>query len=236
MADIDVLRVLAAIVLLFFIPGFFLWKALVPRPKDVAEEFAAVYTLAFSMALSIAVDILVGIVLGALPPDPVTGKGHLLDYNLPALLLVTLVSAGVAWYRGAFPKLSALSPALKRQPKPPPDGSGVGDEPKRYWREQDLLARRLEVRAQLKRKERTGSVAGRDRGHYQRQRAELTEELVKLDEELKALRAERERAIEQAEEEAVRVEKRRRERRDTVLRFLRLKRGRGDKAAGGKPE
>jgi len=54
MAEIDILRTLAAVFFLFFVPGFFLWKALVPRAKDVADEFAAVYTVAFSMALSIA--------------------------------------------------------------------------------------------------------------------------------------------------------------------------------------
>lgn len=236
MAEIDVLRTAAAVIFLFFVPGFFLWKALVPRPKDVADEFAAVYTAAFSMALSIAAVILVGIVLGALPPDPVTGRGYLIDYNLPALLLLTTIAAAVAWYRGAFPQLARLSSGLKRLPKPPPDGTGVADDPKRYWREQDLLARRLEIRAEMKRKERAGSVAGKDKGYYQRRRAELTDELVKADEELERLREGRDLAIEKAEAEAIALEERRRERRDTVLKFLRLKRPGKEEAAGAKRE
>ncbi|HKZ59593.1 MAG TPA: DUF1616 domain-containing protein, partial [Candidatus Thermoplasmatota archaeon] len=145
MADVDVLRTLLAVLFVFFVPGFFLWKALVPRAKDVSDEYAAVYTAAFSMALSIAAVILTGIVLGSLPPDPVTGKGHLVDLSLPALGLLSTGAAAVAWYRGAFPRLGNLSPALKRHPRPAPDGTGVADDPKRYFEEQDLLARRLEL-------------------------------------------------------------------------------------------
>jgi hypothetical protein len=234
MVEIDILRTVAAVLFLFFVPGFFLWKALVPRAKDVADEFAAVYTVAFSMALSIAAVILVGIVLGALPPDPVTGKGHIVDYNLPSLVALSAAAALVAWYRGAFPQMGRLSPTLKRNPKPAPDGSGVSDDPKRYWREQDLMARRLEVRAEIKRRERGKSSMDKDKVYNSKRKAQLTEELVKVDEDLQKLRDERDRAIEKAEEEVVRLEERRRKRRDAVLTALRLRRPpEGQSAPGG---
>ncbi len=236
MAEIDVLRTVAAVVFLFFVPGFFLWKALVPRPKDIADEFAAVYTVAFSMALSIAAVILTGIVLGALPLDPVTGRGRIVDWNFPALLVLSAAAAGGAWYRGAFPQLGRLSPALKRLPKPSPDGSGVSDDPKRYWQEQELMARRQVIRAQLKRGARAQVVAGKDKPYLATRKAQLTEELVQVDDELQRLRDEREIAIEKAEGEAERLEERRRARRDSVLTLFRLKRAGATTAAGAPAE
>jgi len=236
MADVDVLRTLLAVLFVFFVPGFFLWKALVPRAKDVSDEYAAVYTAAFSMALSIAAVILTGIVLGSLPPDPVTGKGHLVDLSLPALGLLSTGAAAVAWYRGAFPRLGNLSPALKRHPRPAPDGTGVADDPKRYFEEQDLLARRLELRAEIKRRDRGAASGGKNKAYHQKRRAELTEELVKVDADLRRLREEREAAIEKAEEEAVKLEERRRERRDAVLRAFRLRRAPPEPPAEGKPQ
>jgi len=226
MADVDVLRVLAAVVFLFFVPGYFLWKALVPRPKDVSDELPEIYTAAFSMALSVGVVILTGIALGMLPPDPTTGKGYLqLPYFLPALLSLTAIFAAVAWWRGAFPRLGRVAGSLERRPAPPPDGTGVSDDPKRYWREQDLLTRRREIRAQLKKADRSAHAGSKEKGYYQKRRAELTQELVGIDEELSKLRTDRDAMIQKAEEEAVKSEAKRRERRDVLLKFLRLKRG-----------
>jgi hypothetical protein len=224
-ADVDVLRVLASVVFLFFVPGYFLWKALVPRPKDVSDELPEIYTAAFSMALSVGVVILTGIALGMLPPDPATGKGYLqLQYWMAALLSLTAVFAAVAWYRGAFPRLGRVSKGLERRPSPPPDGTGVADDPKRYWREQDLLTGRREIRAQLKKADRSAHAGSKEKGYYQKRRAELTQELVEIDGELSKLRSDRDQMVEKAEEEAIKAEGRRRERRDTLLRFLRLKR------------
>jgi hypothetical protein len=178
------------------------------------------------MCLSIAVAILSGITLAMLPPDPTTGLGQYTEGNIAgALLLATAVFAAAAWWRGAFPSLARVSLRLERRPPAPPDGTGVADDPKRYWREQDLLARRMELRSQARRLDRTGRGAGKDKGYYQRRKAEVTEELVGVDEELEKLRNDREAMIEKAEEEAVRLEAKRRERRDSLLRFLRLKRG-----------
>jgi len=223
---VEVLRVIAAILLVFFVPGYFLTKALFPRPREFSDELPEVYTIAFSMCLSIAVTILSGIVLAMLPPDPVSGLGYFqLPYIVLSLLSVTGAFAAVAWWRGAFPALARVSARLERRPTAPPDGTGVADDPKRYWKEQDLLARRVELRAQVRRLERTGRGSQKEKGYYQRRKAEVTEELVEVDDDLSRLRSDREAMIQKAEEEAVKMEAKRRERRDTLLRFLRLKRG-----------
>lgn len=222
----QVLPTIAAILLVFFIPGYFLTKALFPRARDFSDELPEVYTAAFSMCLSIAVSILSGIVLAMLPTNPVTGLGYFqLPYILGSLLTLTAAFAALAWWRGAFPRLGRFSKRLERRPAVPADGTGVADDPKRYWREQDLLARRLELRSQVKRLERTGRGSKDDRAYYQRRKAEATEELVAVDEEVSKLRADRDVMIEKAELEAEKLEARRRERRDTLLKFLRLKRG-----------
>ena len=227
MAEVDVLRTIGAVLLVFFIPGYFLTKALFPRPREFSDELPEVYTAAFSMMLSIAVTILSGIFLGMLPPGP-DGRGAFrLENILASLLLLTSLFAAAAWWRGAFPRLGQALPPLERHPSPPPDGTGVADDPKRYWNEQDLLARRRELRAQLRRHERTGRTAGKEKGYYQKRRSDVTSALVKADEDLKKLREEREQAVARAEEEAEKLEQKRRERKDTVLRALRLKRPEG---------
>jgi hypothetical protein len=226
--DLDPLRILAAIVFVFFLPGYFLWKALVPRPKDIADEFGAVYTAAFSMALSLAATVLTGIFLGNLGTNAATGRGYIVDFNPVALALLSAFAAAAAWYRGAFPGLGRISPALERRPKPPPDGSGVSDEPKRYWREQEFVGRRLELRAQLKRVERSRPTTPEERAERQRRKAQVASELADVDKELESLRAERELAIQRAEEEAETAESKRRERRDAALKFLRVKRPEGN--------
>jgi hypothetical protein len=231
MVDIDPLRTLLAVIFVFFLPGFFLWKALVPRPKDIADEYAAVYTVTFSMALSIAATVLMGILLGSLGTDPVTGKGHIVDWSVPSLGLLTLIAAGVAWYRGAFPGIGKYIAALERKPKPPPDGSGVSDDPKRYWREQELVARRHELRAQLKRIERGRGTEEKGRSERAARKGAVAKELGEVDAELERLRDEREAAIARAEEEAEQSEAKRRARRDSALKALRLKRPEGETEA-----
>lgn len=226
MDAVQVLQTLATILLVFFVPGYFLTKALFPRPREFSDELPEVYTVAFSMCLSIAVTILSGTALAMLPPDPVTGRGYFdAPYIVTSLLLLTGAFAAVAWWRGAFPGLARVSRRLERRPSAPTDGTGVADDPKRYWKEQDLLARRLELRSQIRRLERTGRGSRKDKSYYQRRKAEVTEELVGVDDKLARLRADREEMIEKAEEEAVKLEERRRQRRDALLRFLRLKRG-----------
>lgn len=226
MDGVQILQTLATILLVFFVPGYFLTKALFPRPREFSDELPEVYTIAFSMCLSIAVSILSGTALAMLPPDATTGKGYFdTPYIVASLLLLTALFAGAAWWRGAFPGLARVSRRLERRPAAPPDGTGVADDPKRYWREQDLLARRLELRAQIRRLERTGRGSRKEKSYYQRQKAQVTEQLVEVDDELAKLRDDREKLIDQAEEEAVKLEARRRERRDALLRFLRLKRG-----------
>ena len=224
MADIDPLRTLAAVVFVFFLPGFFLWKSLVPRPRDIADEFGPVYTVAFSMALSIAATVLMGIALGNFGINPATGRGYIVDWNPTALVVLSLFAFAAAWYRGAFPVLGRISPRLERRPKPPPDGSGVSDDPKRYWREQEFVGKRLELRAQLKRVERSRPGTPEERAERQKRKAEVAAELAEVDKELEALRAERELAIQKAEDEAEGAEAKRRERRDAALEFLRVKR------------
>ncbi len=226
MDAVEALRVIAAILLVFFVPGYFMTKALFPRPREFSDELPEVYTAAFSMCLSIAITILTGIFLAMLPPDPASGLGYFqLPYIVMALLFVTAACAAIAWWRGAFPVLARISKRLDRRPAAPPDGTGVADDPKRYWREQDLLARRLELRSQVRRLDRSGRGSSEEKGYYQRRKAEVTKELVEVDDELARLRADRETMIEKAEDEAVKLEERRRERRDALLRFLRLKRG-----------
>lgn len=234
MAEVDVLRVIASIALIFFIPGYFLTKALFPRPRELSDEYPEIFTAALSMALSIAVSILSGVVLGMMPINPATGKGYFdSPYIELSLLGLSGVFAAMAWLRGAFPGLGRISPALERRPRPLPDETGVADDPKRYWREYELRNRRIELLGEIRRAERTARTAGEDRAYYKRRRAKLTQEIVAVDEQLSRLREERAKMIESAEEKAVKLEAKRRDQREKILKLLRLKRA--GKAAPANP-
>ncbi|HVL48669.1 MAG TPA: DUF1616 domain-containing protein [Candidatus Thermoplasmatota archaeon] len=118
-----------ALALIAFVPGFFLVKALFPRPR--AAGFDALLTGFLSVATSLAITIVVGVVLGFLPAE---GRGYFqaagsgFPFIESSLALVSVALAAVAWRRGAFRRES---------------GAPVGPKPAEHANLEPLLANRL---------------------------------------------------------------------------------------------
>ena len=109
--EIDILRVIASILLIFFIPGFFLVQALFPRKNELDEEDDFLYRIALAIALSIIITTFDGFVLGSLGVNPSTGKGYWdTPYIFGSLLLISVVLFIIGYYRGAYPLLGRRPP------------------------------------------------------------------------------------------------------------------------------
>jgi hypothetical protein len=104
--EIDILRVILSIILLFFLPGFFLVQALFPLRNELDEEDDFLYRIALAVAFSIVITTLDGFILGSLGINPASGKGYWdTPYIIGSLLGISLVFFLVGWYRGAYPIL-----------------------------------------------------------------------------------------------------------------------------------
>lgn len=129
---VDPIQTPIGLLLVFFLPGYFLTKTLWPGEEDLDREYNAIYVLTLAMALSIALSILLGLLLASLPPvkDPATGK--LIGYfRAPYIQILFAVTTGVlfstAWYRGAFPWMVRLHPSLLRVPAAARGGAKTTD-------------------------------------------------------------------------------------------------------------
>lgn len=105
--EIDLLRIIITLLLIFFLPGFFLIQALFPRKNELDEEDDLLYRIALGIALSIVITTLDGFILGSLGVNPSTGKGYWdTPYIFGSLIGISLILFGIGWYRGAYPLLS----------------------------------------------------------------------------------------------------------------------------------
>ena len=114
--DVNWLRVGWAILLIFFLPGYFLVQALFPRKRELDEEYDWLFKLVLGSVLSIALVILVGFVLA----HPRVAMFNATSVTV-SLVLLTLTLFIIAWWRGAFP-------VLGRAAEPVPIQAISGDE------------------------------------------------------------------------------------------------------------
>ena len=123
MEVLSLLRVIAGLVVVLFLPGYTLIQAMFPRRGELDEEFDTLYRVTLGMAMSIAVVILVGFVLG----NPALGnapewdgisdgdKGYFQTFFVTtSLVFIILLFFGAGWYRGAYPWMANIHPSLAR--------------------------------------------------------------------------------------------------------------------------
>jgi hypothetical protein len=173
------LRIIGAIILLLFLPGFFFIQALFPKKNELDESDDFLYRIILSIALSIVISILIGFALGSLGINPSTGKGYFdTPFIIASLGLFSLVMFFIALYRGAFPKLirnkrqeeELLISEDERQ-----DFYKIMDR----WRELKEKLNRLEIRIEEEPVSNRGELKGK--------RDRLLKQFNKLDEKLKSL-------------------------------------------------
>ncbi len=177
---LDALRVIAALVLIFFLPGIMLVQALFPRKGELDVDFDWLYRAAMAIGLSIVITILVNFGLNSLGVNPDTGMGYVTAIPITlSLMLVTLMFFGIAWLRGGMSFLGKLNPKLIRFPTRDPrdeDIPHLTDRQQRF-KHQELVTEKFQLINQIDKTERLMEAHSRDQKKYYKQRREkqLTE-------------------------------------------------------------
>ena len=187
----DILRLIYAAALIFFIPGYMLVQALFPRKGALDLEYDWLYRLAFSMALSIGIVIFNGFFLNELSKSfgfyP-NGIGMMAEpYISISLWSISGFFFVIGWYRGGFPLLGIIHPWLYREA--PPNTPSVEKIRNKTLKElEDLASERAKLKKLIKEygiKEKSSAKSMRK--YYQTKKEESTRRLEEIDRRMKEL-------------------------------------------------
>jgi hypothetical protein len=206
---LEVLRIILGLLLIFFLPGYLLVKALFPGRNELDKEYNLIYEIGLGMGLSIVVAILDGFLLGSLHQlvgfRIVDGaeKGYFdTPYIVSSLLVICLLLFAAAWYRGAFPWMGRLHPSLTRVPaseNPKARKERVDNLIKQLW---DLSREREKLRKEVRDFERKArSHAASMKVHYRKRLEESRHRLEEVDKQMKELEDKRADELAGVEEE-----------------------------------
>lgn len=194
-AIVATVRVIGALVLIFFLPGWLLVNSLYPRKGELDREYDGLYRLTLGIVLSIAVTVFWSFFLNSLGVNPETDHGYVVGDNIAGGLLgLSAIFFAVGWWRGAYPWMVKVHPSLARVPKP---GSGdlLTEEERDHrirMRLQELAERREALRRAIRDSERRMRLQSSEaRSHYEEQRDKSRSDLKVVEAELRKLEEER---------------------------------------------
>ncbi|MCK5309636.1 MAG: DUF1616 domain-containing protein [Thermoplasmata archaeon] len=177
---LDALRVIGALILIFFLPGIMLVQALFPRRGELDADFDWLYRSALAIGLSIVITILVNFGLNALGVDPDTGMGYVTAVPITlSLILLSLAFFGIAWFRGGLPFIGKLHPKLIRFPAREPRDEDIPhlvDKHQRF-KHQEQVTQKFQLIKQIDKTERLAEAhSGEQKKYYvQRKKKQLAE-------------------------------------------------------------
>ncbi|TLZ52299.1 MAG: DUF1616 domain-containing protein [Methanobacteriota archaeon] len=176
---------LVAFPLVLFLPGYTLINLLFPRKGELDREYDALYRITLGIVMSIVVLVFLGFFLNALGIDASTGLGYFTARDLwVALSALTVTFFVVGWWRGAYPILARVHPALRR-PMPREAASILGDldvDRVTLGKFQDLATAREKLRREVRDADRRVTLhTGSMRKHYEEKRTEAQEKLQRVD-------------------------------------------------------
>ena len=185
---LDALRLVGALLLIFFIPGILLVQALFPRKGELDYEMEWMYRLALGIGLSIVITILVNFGLNSLGVNPETDKGYVTAVPITLCLVVlSLLFFFIAWLRGGMPFMGRLHPALIRFPASDmrdDDIPHIADRQQRF-RHQELMKKRfLLIREISKNEKMIEAHTGEQRNYYEEMRKKNLSILALLETEI----------------------------------------------------
>jgi len=188
-------RVIGALVLLFFVPGYLLINAMYPRKGELDREYDGLYRLTLGIVLSIAVTVFWSFFLNSFGVNDLTGSGYVVGPNIAGgLIALSAAFFVLGWWRGAYPWMVRVHPSFARVPKPGP-GELLTEEEKDHrirLKLQKLAERREELRRAIKDAERRMGMQSADaRTHYESLRDRSRAELKDIEAKLKAVEEER---------------------------------------------
>lgn len=181
------LQAIVALLMIFFLPGFTLIRMLFPRKGELDRELDLLYQITLGIGMSIVITILDMFFLNTLGVGP-EGFGYITAPNVwLSLIALTLIFFAVGWYRGAYPFLGKLHPALKRLPKEEMEEVTVLDE-KIADKLHELARARQKCRWELKECERKVGIAPESmRRHYEKKLEDTRKKMDELNAEMKKL-------------------------------------------------
>jgi hypothetical protein len=196
---VGALRVLGALLLVFFLPGWLLVNVLYPRRGELDREYDALYRITLGIVLSIAVTVLWGFFLNSLGVKETANLGNVVGYvdapNIAGGLIgLSVLFFVLGWWRGAYPWMSRLHPSLARLPKAAP-GDLFSEEEKDHrirMKLESLAEQREKLRRTIKDYERRMQLQSADAsGYYEGKRDAARRDLKAVEAELKALEEQR---------------------------------------------
>jgi hypothetical protein len=219
---LEVLRIILGLVLIFFLPGYLLVKALFPGRNELDKEYNLIYEIGLGMGLSIVIAILDGFFLGSLHQlvgfrlVDGTEKGYFdTPYIVSSLLVICLLLFVAGWYRGAFPWMGRLHPSLTRVPAsegPKARKERIDNLIKELW---DLSRERERLRREVRDFEHKSRAHGAGmKVHYRKRLEESRKQLAEVDRKMKELEDKRAEELAGVEEERDRRRKEKERRRE----------------------
>jgi hypothetical protein len=191
---LDMLRIIAALFLLYFLPGLMFVQAMFPRKGELDQDFDWLYRIGLAIGLSIVLTIFVGFGLNSLGVSEETGMGYVTTWPIViALLLLSLIFFVVGWLRGAFPLMGKLHPALLRFPPRDPRAADVRviiDKTKRLEHEKLVKERFMLIKEIDNTEKLVESHSGKQRKYYEERREKLLGELDETETRIKVLESE----------------------------------------------
>jgi len=191
---LDILQIIGALVLLFFLPGFMVVQALFPRKHELDLDFDWLYRITLGIGLSIVLTILVGFGLNSLGVNEATGKGYVTAGPITlTLVLLTLIIFLIAWFRGAFPIMGRWHPALIRFP---PRDPRIGDIPyivdkRMRFQYQTLMEDKYKLVDAISKAEKLlESHSGEQRKYFEERRKRLLDDKSKVEKDISELELE----------------------------------------------
>ncbi len=196
---VNPLQAIFGLVLILFMPGYLLTKAMFPRRMELDPDNPTIYAIGMGLGLSVVVSILDLVVLTLIPYDPETKIGYVRSpYIELSLLLLCLIFFVVGVVRGAHPWLGHIHPALYRVPKPFKLPRGTSKRARRK-REETIMAQfeeyaieRDELRKKIKEYEGRSKLRAESSKEFYKAKLEETRARLKdLDEKIRFLEEQR---------------------------------------------
>lgn len=188
---LEAIRIILAMILLFFLPGILLVQAVFPRKGELDPEFDWLYRLGIGIGLSIVLTILVGFGLNSLGVSEETGLGYVSTWPIViSLLAMCAVFFFIGWLRGGYQFLGKLHPALIRFPPPDPMTSDIPriNDKRARFKHQELEKERFKLINDISATERLLELhSGEQRSYYEKKKEKQLASLTKVEEELKEI-------------------------------------------------
>ncbi len=164
-----VLQVIAAVLMLFFLPGYTFINMLFPKRGELDLEYDQLYRIGLGMGMSIVIAILVGYILGY-------AALFYASYIWIALINLTVVFFIIGFFRGGYPTLRKWF-GLEKEDK----------YDKLILLDETLKERKKKIR-ELEEIERLIKLNPKRREYYDEKRNKVLKEIRELDDKIETLK------------------------------------------------